>query len=130
MTRKNVHTILNLIIAVVWFINGFFCKILNLVPRHEMIVAEIVNEDYSRILTVLIGISELVMVVWILSRFRSRINAITQILIIIMMNIMEFILVPDLLMWGRLNIVFALLFTCLIYFNEFILNQHQNTANQ
>ena len=36
------------------------------------------------------------------------------------MNIWEFIIAPDLLLWGKLNSVFALLFIALIYFNEFI----------
>ena len=36
------------------------------------------------------------------------------------MNILEFILAPDLLLFGRMNIVFAAIFIGLIYVNEFI----------
>lgn len=35
------------IISLVWFVNGFFCKILNLVPSHQEIVARILREQYS-----------------------------------------------------------------------------------
>ncbi len=37
------------------------------------------------------------------------------------MNIIEFICVPDLLLWGRLNLLFAMLFIWIIYYHEFIL---------
>ena len=112
-----------MLISVVWLANGLFCKVLNLVPRHEQIVARILGEDYSRPLTILIGLSEVVMAVWVLSKFKSKLNAITQILIVALMNTLEFILVPDLLLWGRLNSVFALLFIGLVYYNEFVLNK-------
>lgn len=74
-------------------------------------------------LTVLIGISEIVMTIWILSNYRSRLNAITQMLVIGTMNILEFLFVPQLLLWGRYNSVFAVMFIALIYYNEFKLNK-------
>lgn len=88
-----------------------------------MIVGEILGNEHSRILTILIGISELIMVGWILSRYRSTLNAISQIIVIITMNIIEFIRVPELLLWGQWNIIFALIFSGLIYYNEFVLNK-------
>jgi len=123
LKNKKLHKGLTLLISVVWLANGLFCKVLNLVPRHEQIVARILGEDYSRPLTILIGLSEVVMAVWVLSKFKSKLNAITQILIVALMNTLEFILVPDLLLWGRLNSVFALLFIGLVYYNEFVLNK-------
>ena len=123
MKNKKLHKALTLLISVVWLANGLFCKVLNLVPRHEQIVARILGEDYSRPLTILIGLSEVVMAVWVLSKFKSKLNAITQILIVALMNTLEFILVPDLLLWGRLNSLFALLFISLVYYNEFVLNK-------
>ncbi|MBT6514180.1 MAG: hypothetical protein HOK65_05375 [Crocinitomicaceae bacterium] len=130
MKNKKLHKALTLLISVVWLANGLFCKVLNLVPRHEQIVARILGEDYSRPLTILIGLSEVVMAVWVLSKFKSKLNAITQILIVALMNTLEFILVPDLLLWGRLNSLFALLFISLVYYNEFVLNKKliQQTA--
>lgn len=116
---KTIHILLNYCIATVWIMNGLYCKVLNLVPRHQEIVARIVNEDHSRMLTFIIGLSEIVMAVWIVTRIRSRFNAIIQIIVIAVMNILEFILVPDLLLWGKFNALFAFLFILLIYYNEF-----------
>ena len=95
----------------------------NLVPRHQQIVASILGDNYARPLTILIGISEIVMAVWILSRYKSKLNAIAQITIIATMNALEFIFVPDLLLWGKFNSLFALLLIVVIYINEFHLNK-------
>ena len=116
MTRNH---FLNYFIAAVWIINGLFCKVLNLVPRHQEIVARILSIDHARLLTIAIGISEIAMAIWILSGIKSRLNAIAQIIIIAIMNALEFILVPDLLLWGRFNALFAFLFILLIFYNEF-----------
>ncbi len=128
MTNTSKHKILTFLIATVWLINGLVCKILNVVPRHEQIVAAILGSDYSRLLTILIGLSETIMAVWILTGFKPKLNAIAQITIVAVMNILEFILVPDLLLWGKLNALFALLFIALVYYNEFILNKKPNLS--
>lgn len=125
MTKREKHKILTYCIAIVWIINGLICKLLNLVPRHEQIVARILGKEYSRPLTILIGLSEIAMAIWILSGFKARLNAMTQIAVIAIMNTLEFILVPDLLLWGKFNSLFALLLILVIYFNEFYLNKNQ-----
>jgi hypothetical protein len=119
----NARKAITTMIFIVWLANGLFCKVLNLVPRHQQIVARILGEDYSRPLTVIIGIAEIAMAVWVLTRFQSRLNAITQIMVVAAMNILEYFLVPDLLLWGKFNSVFALLFIGLIYYNEFVLKK-------
>jgi hypothetical protein len=43
MNRSTVWRILNYGIASVWIANGLFCKLLNLVPRHQRIVARILG---------------------------------------------------------------------------------------
>lgn len=118
MTRNQ---FLNYGIATVWIANGLFCKVLNLVPRHQQIVARILGNDHAGIFTIAIGLSEVAMAVWILSGIFPRLNAITQIIIIATMNSLEFILAPHLLLWGRFNALFAFLFIILIYYNEFSL---------
>lgn len=130
MTDRNKHRILTFIIATVWLANGLFCKVLNLVPRHEQIVARILGDDYSRTLTVLIGLSEVVMAIWVLTKFKTKFNAVAQMTVVATMNILEFLLVPDLLLWGRLNSVFALLFIGLVYYNEFVLNKNLNLQTE
>jgi hypothetical protein len=119
-SEKPLRSVSAILISLVWFVNGFFCKILNLVPRHQQIVQRILGADYGWLLTKAIGVSEVLMVVWILSKVRSRLCALFQIAIVGIMNIIEFVLVPDLLLFGRMNIVFAFLFMTLIFFHEFV----------
>lgn len=123
MKDKAIHKLLTFCIAVIWLANGLFCKILNLVPRHQQIVANIMGDKYSRSLTTLIGLSEVAMAIWIASGIKTRLNAISQITIIAAMNTLEFFLVPNLLLWGKYNSIFAFLLICVIYYNEFYLNK-------
>lgn len=123
MADIKIHKTLTLFIAAIWITNGVFCKLLNLVPRHQQIVAGILGDKYSRTFTILIGLSEMAMAIWILSRIRARLNAISQIIIIAAMNILELIHVPGLLLWGKYNSVFAFLLIMIVYYNEFYLNK-------
>lgn len=123
MTDKAIHKLFTYCIAAVWIINGLFCKVLNLVPRHQQIVAKILGVKHSRLLTIAIGCSELLIAIWLLSRIKTRLNAIAQMAIVAIMNTLEFILVPDLLLWGKMNTLFAFLFILVVYFNEFYLNK-------
>jgi uncharacterized membrane protein len=123
MTNKAIHRLLTYFIATIWMANGLFCKVLNLVPRHQQIVANILGNEHSRLLTITIGCLEILMAIWILSNIKSRLNAIAQILIIATMNTLEFILVPGLLLWGKVNAIFAFILILVVYFNEFYLNK-------
>jgi uncharacterized membrane protein YphA (DoxX/SURF4 family) len=124
MNSKQIHKILIFAIAAVWIANGFFCKVLNLVPRHQLIVGRILGDQYSRPATILIGLSEIIMALWILSGYKSKLNTVVQILVVATMNIIEYILVPDLLLWGKLNSLFAFLFIVVVYFTEFFYNKN------
>lgn len=126
MPIKQLHKLLSYCIAFVWIANGLFCKILNLVPRHEQIVARILGSTYSKPLTIIIGLLEIIMAVWILSKFKTKLNAIAQITVVATMNTLEFILVPDLLLWGKFNSLFAFMFILVVYFNEFYLAEKIN----
>jgi hypothetical protein len=115
MRYENLYTIVTYLIAAVWLVNGLFCKVLHLTPRHERIVARILGEAHAGMWTKLIGLAEIIMALWIISGIKPRWNALLQILTIAVMNLLEFFLVPDLLLWGRWNALFALLFILLIY---------------
>lgn len=119
MKKRLLYNWINCFIALVWLINGLFCKAFNLVPRHQQIVERILNIADARSMTLFIGFAEIAMAVWILGGFRSRLNAKLQILIIALMNLLEFFLASDLLLWGKANAIFALLFILLIYYKEF-----------
>jgi hypothetical protein len=117
--------LLSIAIALVWLINGLFCKVLNYVPRHRMIVARILGETHATAFTTVIGLSEILMAIWIVSGIKSRWCALFQMSIVAIMNILEFILVPDLLLFGRFNAVFATVFILVVYSNEFMLRNHR-----
>jgi uncharacterized membrane protein YphA (DoxX/SURF4 family) len=128
MSDRRKHQILTFLIATVWLINGLVCKVLNVVPRHQEIIGSILGEDYSRALTILIGVSEIVMAAWIVSGLWTRLNTIIQIFVIGTMNTLEFYLVPDMLLWGKLNSVWAFVFIILIWYNGFRLNEKPQPA--
>ncbi|WP_409151247.1 DoxX-like family protein [Sphingobacterium sp. BS-2] len=131
MERARVlNRLLILFFSLIWLVNGLFCKILNLVPRHQQIVAEILGETYAKSLTIAIGVGEMLMAIWIISRKFSRLSAITQILLIVTMNILEIILAPHLLLWGRLNIIFALCLAALVYYQGFVLEPRLERRNR
>lgn len=130
ISKKYISVILTSITVLVWFINGLFCKILMFVPRHEEIVAKILTITFSKeyalyapVLTKMIGFAELVMIVWIVSRFKRNICAFMQIFIVILMNIIEFLLAPELLLFGKTNIFIAFVFAMLIYYDNFVLQK-------
>lgn len=112
---------LSFFIVMVWLVNGLLCKVLNLVPRHREIVGRILGSKHARLLTVVIGLAETGMAIWILSGSYKEITAVIQMIIIAGMNLLEFFLASDLLLWGRANAIFAFLFIALIYYNEFYL---------
>ncbi len=120
-----INKLLNYCIAAVWLTNGLFCKVLNMAPRHQQIVARILGEQYAAVLTKAIGVAEIGMALWIVTGMFPKLNAITQITVIAVMNVLEFILVPDLLLWGRLNLLFAFIFIFVIWYNEYRLKLHR-----
>ena len=119
--KTTVAKTIDYLVSIVWLANGLFCKVLHLVPRHEQIVGRILGTGHSRLFTTIIGFSEMLMAVWIISGVKPRLNVIMQIVVIATMNTIEFFLTPDLLLWGRVNAIFALLLISIIYFNGFVL---------
>jgi hypothetical protein len=121
MNKLHLHKILIYFIASVWMINGLLCKVLMLTPRHQEIVGRILGSENERVFTIVIGVLEVAMAVWILTQISSKVNAILQIIIVLTMNMIEFAVVPDLLLWGKLNLLFAVIFCGIIFCTEFVL---------
>jgi hypothetical protein len=126
LTLRNIYSVLTVVIAAVWLVNGLFCKVFDMVPRHEAIVLRVLDTSYSRPLTVIIGFSEVVMAVWVLTRYKPKWSAITQIVVVSLMNILEFFFASDLLLWGKGNAFFALLFIGVVYYHGFVLPRKVN----
>jgi hypothetical protein len=126
LIRPLIHRILTILVSLVWLINGLFAKVIGLVPRHQQIVERILGSDNSFLAVKVIGVLEICMFLWVISKKFSRLCSITQIVIVMTMNIMEFIIAPDLLLFGKLNIIIALIFVTVIYLNEFIIKPKEN----
>jgi hypothetical protein len=77
----------------------------------------------ARFLTLMIGLAEVGMAAWIITGIKRRLNIITQIVLIMTMNSLEFFLAPDLLLWRKANAIFAFAFVLLIYCNEILTNK-------
>lgn len=123
MIYRRIHQILNYLIATVWMVNGLLCKVLNVVPRHAQVVERILGAQHAEAFTKAIGVAEIGMAIWVVSGIKTRLNAATQIIIIATMNIIEFFLASDLLLWGHMNIFFAFMFVIVIYYNGFVLSK-------
>lgn len=108
-----------ILFALVWFVNGLGCKLLDLVPRHRAIVGRILGEDHALAFTRAIGLGEIVIGLWVLSRWRWRWSATAQILAVVTMNVIEFRLAPDLLLFGHWNALVALAYVSLVAYAGF-----------
>lgn len=126
ISSRTLKLILTYLVALVWLLNGLYCKLLNFVPRHQLIVARILGGEHAALFTRLIGLSEILMAIWIISRIQHRLNAITQIIIIAVMNTIEFFYARDLLLFGKWNAVLAIVLIAVICVNEFVLKRKQS----
>ena len=81
--------------ASVWILFGLVFKVLNVVPRHQAIVATILGAAVAGPVTLLIGLAETAMGIWILSRWRPRTCAAVQTIAIVSMNALELSLARD-----------------------------------
>ena len=123
MPKKQIQRIVDFALASVWLVMGLYCKLLGQVPRHEAIVGEILGAETAAWLTPLIGLGEICLGVWIATGFYRKKTASIQILLVFTMNVLEFTFAVDHLLWGPLNMIFALLFCALVYWNAFILGK-------
>jgi hypothetical protein len=81
--------------ASVWILFGLVFKVLHAVPRHEAIVATILGRAAAGPVTLLIGLAETAMGIWILSRRWPRSCAAAQTVTIVGMNALELTLARD-----------------------------------
>ena len=110
---------LRLFFTAVWLVNGVWCKIFDGVPRHREIVARILGEEHSLLLTRMIGFGEVMMALWILSGVRWKWSCAAQIVAVVMMNVIEFVMAPDLLLFGKFNSLIALTYITVVAWTGF-----------
>lgn len=85
----NMILFLRTLTAAVWLVFGIVFKVLNVVPRHRMIVGSILGDSLAAPVALLVGAAEAAIGLWILSGFRPRACAAVQTIAIVTMNVLE-----------------------------------------
>jgi DoxX-like family len=75
--------------AAVWLFFGMWCKVLGMVPRHRLIASAVIGDAAAGPFTILIGLAESFLALWILSGVYPRACAAVQSLAIASMNSLE-----------------------------------------
>ena len=118
--------LLDYLLGLVWIIMGFYCKVLGLVQRHEMIVGEIFGKEIAPFITPLIGVGEVFLGLWIIIGYQRKLTSVIQIALVLLMNILELMLASKYLLLDPLNFIFALMFCGIVYFNGFYLHHEKD----
>jgi DoxX-like family len=85
-------------IALVWILFGFFFKVLDVVPRHRRIVARVVGEEWAGAVTLLVGVGETGLGLWMVYGRYLSICVSLQTLALASMNTLELRYARDLLL--------------------------------
>jgi hypothetical protein len=91
------HRLAAAFIAGVWIFQGLYSKILEGIPRHKLIVGEILGETVAGAAVIVIGVLEILLGCWVLSGWHRRLNAAFQTLALVSMNTLEILLARELL---------------------------------
>lgn len=108
------HLLATLAIAAIWITFGLYFKLLNQVPRHRQIVARILGPRRAH-LTPLIGLAEILLGLWALTRYHKISCALTMTAAIVTMNTLELLKARDLLLSPKTMLLANLLFLTLIW---------------
>jgi len=109
------HRLAAVFIAGVWIFHGFYSKILNGIPRHQMIVGEILGEKVANVAVIVIGVLEILVGCWVLSGLFRRLNAAVQTLALVSMNTLEILLARELLISAGGMVLLNLCFLTLVW---------------
>jgi hypothetical protein len=104
-------------IALVWVMFAILGKLFPITPTHREIVARVFGEALSGPLIIFIGLGELCVAGWILSGVARRWCGWFQIAAVVTMNCIELLIASNILLWGKLNGLFAALFVLVVYSN-------------
>jgi hypothetical protein len=109
------HRLATVFIAGVWIFHGLYSKILNGIPRHKMIVGEILGDAVADAAVLVIGVMEILLGCWVLSGLSRRLNATVQTLALVSMNTLEILLAREFLISAGGMVLLNLCFIALIW---------------
>ena len=107
---------LTVVIGSVWIFHGLYSKILGGIPRHQQIVGRILGEEIAEPATVVIGLMEIGMGMWIFSGKYRKLSAGMQSLALVSMNVLEIKLANDLLVSAVGMVALNMLFLSMIWY--------------
>lgn len=109
--------IAELAIAGTWVFMGLYAKVLDMMPRHRWIVARVLDDGSDAYaITASIGLIEILIGVWVMSRRRPILCAVSQTVALATMNAFELSIAPDLLVLGYAHVLATLAFLVLAWF--------------
>lgn len=91
------QVVLTVFIGSVWVFHGLYSKILMGIPRHRDIVERVLGEDIAGLASFSIGVLEVLLGVWVYSRWNRKACALVQTCGLVSMNVLEILLARDLL---------------------------------
>ncbi len=97
--------------------HGLYSKLLDGIPRHRLIVARVLGEDWARAATLAVGCCEVLLGVWVFLHRWPRVCAAVQTLAILTMNALEISRAPDLLISAPGMVALNCLFLALAWYN-------------
>ena len=112
---REFETVSQIAIGVVWLFYGLYSKVLNGIPRHQLIVARILGNKFARPATKAIGALEVLLGLWVFSGVARVKCAAVQTAAILGMNTLEIILAGDLLISALGMVLLNLCFLALIW---------------
>ena len=102
-------------IGSVWLFHGLYSKILNGIPRHQLIVGRILGERFAGFGTKIIGGLEILLGLWAFTGLARVECAAVQTLAVVGMNTLEIILARELLISAIGMVILNLSFLAVIW---------------
>ncbi len=116
LNSRNFHRFLTILIGSVWVFHGLYSKISDGIPRHRQIVERILGEGLADFATLFIGVSEVLLGLWVFTCLWRKACALVQTLALVSMNFLEILLAKDLLISAPGMVALNLAFLSLVWY--------------
>jgi hypothetical protein len=112
---NTVQTLTGIAIGSVWIFHGLYSKILNGIPRHQLIVGKILGNRIAWSATKAIGLLEVLLGIWVFTGWERLACAVVQTGAIVGMNTLEILLAGDLLISAVGMVILNAVFLSLVW---------------
>jgi uncharacterized membrane protein YphA (DoxX/SURF4 family) len=116
MRSKTARLAIAIFIGSVWVFHGLYSKVSDGIPRHRQIVGRILGEGIADQATLVIGILEVMLGLWVFIGIQRKVCAAVQTVALVSMNLLEILLARDLLISASGMVALNLGFIALIWY--------------